>query len=80
MATLTVSITSAAGTMSKTLTFSGADASRILAAFQNRFANPAMTQQDLVNDFSQALKDRIADVVRIVERVVPPDPVPPAMS
>lgn len=80
MATLTVSITSAAGTSSKTLTFSGPDASRVLAAFQKRTGNPAMTQQDLVNDFSQALNDRIANVVKSAERVVPADPVPPVMT
>lgn len=69
MATMTLSITSGAGTTSKTVTFSGADATRIMQAFQVEV--PAATQQDLTDNLTYYLKRRILEMVVRKETVTP---------
>jgi hypothetical protein len=68
MATLTVSL-NAGSTTSKVLTFSAADATRIMNAFQG-------TQQQLTDVLAQSLKDQIRATVVRRESVTP---VPPDM-
>lgn len=78
MATLTLTVASALGTNSSTLTFSAPDAQRILTAFQNR-AVPAGTQADLVVWMSDRIREDIARLVVNSETVVTA-PTPPAMT
>jgi len=65
MATLTVQITSGAGTTTSSATFSSADAQRILTDFQQTVPNG--TQQNLNDYLLSDLKLRISQFVQRAE-------------
>jgi hypothetical protein len=77
MATLTIQIVSALGTTSKTLTFSGTDSQRIMAAYQahkNQLGGPPATQQDMTNDLAQMNREFLRGLVLRKETVYPTAP------
>jgi hypothetical protein len=73
MATLTITINSALGNTTKTLTFSSPDAQRIMDAFQNHVPNG--TQQQLTDEISRIAKDYLGGIVIRKEVVYPTAPV-----
>jgi len=75
MATLTITIDPGTGPVSETLTFSGADATRIINAF--RKDHPSGTVAQLVDYFAMIIKTQISKMVISAEAVTP---IPPVMS
>lgn len=69
MATLTISIT-AGTTVSNTLTYSTADAQRIMAAWQ-KMNNPSATPQDIVDFYARFIKNKLSQIVTTAETVLP---------
>ncbi len=74
MATLTLSVTTGGGTSSQTLTFSAADASRILTAYQASI-KPGGTQADLVAFIATQINGQLTTMVVRTETVLPTPPV-----
>lgn len=76
MPTLTVSITTGAGTTSATLTFNAADSGRILTAYQALIKSGG-TQADLTNWL-------VADIKRLVSTICVQNetvtPIPPSLA
>lgn len=74
MATLAISITTGAGTTTSSKTFSGADSTRILAAYQQQSRNPAAGQQEVTNFLMDSALDDLKQMVRRAESTTPADP------
>lgn len=82
MATLTVTVVSALGTSTKTLTFSATDAQRIFDAWQawappNLDIVPPATQGQMVNYLAAMAKGQFTVWINQKERV---DPTPPVFT
>lgn len=74
MATLAISLTTTAGTVTKTLTFSAADALRIQTAFRSTLQNPTATPQDIANWAGDQLRTRLLSMVLRNETTAPAPP------
>ena len=74
MATLTLTITSGAGTDSKVLNFSAGDATRIINAFRNNMHQPAGTQADFLDWLAPMVTSNLKALVRSAETTTPADP------